>query len=462
MRIKLLLGIWLLGITLAWLAVAPADLGVSPLVNAQGAATGLWQLRQHALNLTGLWSISLMALILVLALRLPLLDRAMDGMDQVYRLHKWTGIAAALAAIGHWGAKELGGFIKDFWGRTGKPGHGDVLPWLTDSRSLAKDIGEWAFYLLIAMVVLTLLTRLLTYKHWRLLHRAMPLLFLALAFHAVALMPLAFWALPLGWLMAPLLALGSAAALWSLAGFVGRPRSYAARIQSVTALGDAETGAPIEVICAMPASWAGHRAGQFAFVRFDAAEGAHPFTIASAPNALGTSPEGEQLLRLVIKPLGDYTRTLRQQLQAGQRVDIEGPYGRFDGAGARQRQQVWVAGGVGITPFLALLEARQPGSGTGTAGSDAAPVHMHYCTPDAPRDPLLARLQTLCDHAQPPVQLTVYSKAQGQRLKPQDLQTDPGPLDIWFCGPQGLGDALDQYARSFSPWRLHRESFVMR
>ena len=210
----------------------------------------------------------------------------------------------------------------------------------------------------------------------------------------------------------------------------------------------------------MPASWLGHRAGQFAVVRVDAAEGAHPFTIASAPNALGNSPEGEQLLRLVIKPLGDYTRTLRQQLHSGQRVDIEGPYGRFDGAGSSQRQQVWVAGGVGITPFLALLEARQPGSAS--TGRDTAPVQMHYCTPDAARDPLVARLQALCAKAQPPVQLSVYSKAQGQRLKPQDLQTEAGALDIWFCGPQGLGDALDQHARGPSRWRLHRESFAMR
>ncbi len=468
MRIKWILGIWLLAITLAWLAVAPADLGVSPLVRADGTATGLWQLRQHALYLTGLWSISLMALVLVLALRLPLLDRALGGMDRVYRLHKWTGIAAAVTAIGHWGAKELGGFIKDFWGRTGKPGHDDVWPWLTDSRGLAKDIGEWAFYLLIAMVLLTLVTRLLTYQHWRVLHRAMPLLFLGLAFHAVALMPLALWALPLGLLMAPLLALGTLAALWSLAGYVGRPRRYAAQIESITALGALgaagadKTGAPLEVVCALPADWPGHRAGQFAFVRFDAAEGAHPFTIASAPNALGSGADGGQLLRFVIKPLGDYTHTLRQQLRAGQRVDIEGPYGRFDGAGASQRQQVWVAGGVGITPFLALLEARQPGSTS--AGHDAAPVQMHYCTPDAARDPLLARLQTLCDHAQPPVTLSVYSKAQGQRLQPQDLQTGAGerPLDIWFCGPQGLGDALDRHGRSAGGWHLHRESFVMR
>ena len=54
MRIKLTLGVWLLGITLAWLAVAPADFGVWPLVDAQGAAAGWWQLRQHVIYLSGL------------------------------------------------------------------------------------------------------------------------------------------------------------------------------------------------------------------------------------------------------------------------------------------------------------------------------------------------------------------------------------------------------------------------
>ena len=42
MRIKLTLGVWLLGITLAWLAVAPADFGVWPLVDAQDRLIGVW------------------------------------------------------------------------------------------------------------------------------------------------------------------------------------------------------------------------------------------------------------------------------------------------------------------------------------------------------------------------------------------------------------------------------------
>ncbi len=140
-------------------------------------------------------------------------------------------------------------------------------------------------------------------------------------------------------------------------------------------------------------------------------------------------------------------------------MDIEGPYGRFDGRGSRARQQVWVAGGVGVTPFIALLEARQPG--LATADARLQPVQMHYCTRDAARDALLGRLQTLCAQAEPAVTLTVHDGARGQRLTPRTLEALGGPLDIWFCGPQGLGDALGAHA-STAPWRLFRESFAMR
>ncbi len=456
MRTKSALALWLLAITLAWVAVAPADMGIVPLVNTQGQATGWWKLRDQFIVLSGLWSLGLMSLVMLLALRLPLLEGPLGGMDQVYRLHKWAGMGAALTAILHWGAKEGGGLIKAVWGRAGKPGHDAVLPWLTDMRGLAKDLGEWAFYLLLAMVAITLLTRVLAYRPWRVLHRAMPLLYLALVLHGVALMPLSFWALPLGLLMGGLMLLGSLAALWSLAGWVGLRRRHAGRIHAVQVLGAGGANDPIEVLCALPAGWSGHKAGQFVFVRFDRSEGAHPFTIASAPGSLGHTAQGEALLRLVIKPLGDYTRTLGQRLRTGQPITIEGPYGRFDGKGSAARQQVWVAGGVGVTPFIALLEARQGG-----AAHNAQSVHMHYCTRNAAHDPLLERLQALCAQAQ--VLLTVHDDAQGQRLTPQALAAQAqGPLDIWFCGPQGLGDALDAHTGSTHPWRLHRESFAMR
>lgn len=452
----LALTLWLGLITLAWLAVLPAELGISPLVNDQGDAAGWWRLRQHTINLTGLWSMSLMGLIMLLALRLPLLEKPLGGMDQVYRLHKWAGIGAGVTAVMHWGAKEAGGLIADAWGRGGRAPRDAVLAWFADSRGLAKDVGEWAFYALLILIALTLVQRLLAYRPWRITHRAMALLYLGFVFHTMALIPLSYWALPLGLLQAGLLLLGSGAALWSLAGAVGLRRQHNGHIDSVTPLGQG-AGAPLAVVCALPQSWPGHRAGQFAFVRFDRAEGAHPFTIASAPGALGRNARGEELLRFVIKPLGDYTNTLHQRLHAGQAVSIEGPYGHFDGCGSQARHQVWVAGGVGVTPFLALLEARQPGA---AQQQDAQPVRMHYCTRNAARDALLERLQALCAQATPPVTLTVHDNAQGQRLTPQALAAAAdAPLDIWFCGPQGLGDALSSHS---APWRVHRESFAMR
>ncbi|MCY1310411.1 hypothetical protein D9M70_605940 [compost metagenome] len=114
-----------------------------------------------------------------------------------------------------------------------------------------------------------------------------------------------------------------------------------------------------------------------------------------------------------------------------------------------------------MTPFLSLLEARQPG--VEPSRSRALPAHLHYCTRDVADDPLLPRLRSLCERARPPVALTVHDDAQGQRLTPQALEAGAaGPLDIWFCGPRGLGDALHAHARGPRPWRLHRESFAMR
>jgi predicted ferric reductase len=91
------------------------------------------------------------------------------------------------------------------------------------------------------------------------------------------------------------------------------------------------------------------RAGQFLFVRFPKEKTlneSHPFTISSAPR--------EDVLRLTIKASGDFTRHLFGNLQAGTDAIIEGAYGMFDYKTGGQKQ-VWVAGGIGVTPFLSFI-----------------------------------------------------------------------------------------------------------
>lgn len=263
-------------------------------------------------------------------------------MDRVYRTHKWAGILAISFAALHWLIEMTDDILKATIGRAGRLPKAEDSGLLDAMRHLAKDMGEWAIYALLAMLAITLWKRF-PYRPWRFRHRAMPVLYLMLAFHSVLLAPTGYWWQPTGWLLALLLATGSYGALHALRGSIGKQRSTNGQIVSVT-----QTAADIcSVDCQLEQQglWRGHRAGQFAFVTFDASEGPHPFTIASADR-------GDGRLRFEIKALGDYTRKLPGRLQPGMRIRIEGPYGRFDLARCNtQARQIWIAGGIGITPF---------------------------------------------------------------------------------------------------------------
>jgi predicted ferric reductase len=278
----------------------------------------------------------------------------------------------------------------------------------------------------------------------------MPILYLMIAFHAALLAPSHYWTQPIGLLLAALLIAGSGACMVSLSGRIGRRRSVGGRIVSVTNIGPEIA----EVKCRLDAAWPGHRAGQFAFVTFDRFEGAHPFTIAAADH-------GDRTVTFEIKGLGNYTRGLTSRLHAGQRVRVEGPYGRFQLSRVNARdQQVWVAGGIGVTPFIAWLESLQ-------AEPEKAPqADLHYCTRGAERDPLAARLRVLCA-ALPSIRLHIHDAARGERLSEERLGTGIAGTkrtEVWFCGPRRLAKALEEALRRKLHGRLRfrQEAFELR
>ena len=235
----------------------------------------------------------------------------------------------------------------------------------------------------------------------------------------------------------------------ALAGRIGHGRRSHGRI---TALERKRDGV-LEVECRLDAGWRGHQAGQFAFVRFDRREGAHPYTIASAPR-----PDGA--IRFEIKALGDYTSRLPGALRVGQPVEVEGPYGCFQLDADAGAPQVWVAGGIGVTPFLAWLD-------TLAADPSRAPsAQLHYCVRDAAADPFAATLRERCA-ALPSIQLNIHDAARGQRLDATQLTLDSAPghaAQVWFCGPAGLArslrDGLRRLGRTDVRW--HQEAFQMR
>lgn len=91
----------------------------------------------------------------------------------------------------------------------------------------------------------------------------------------------------------------------------------------------------------------------------------HPFTISRAPNSEGR-------LSVSAKALGNFTSQLAD-LTPGTKVAVDGPYGALTWQRASQSGPVLlIAGGIGITPFRAMVQERFSGSGS----QGAAPIHL--------------------------------------------------------------------------------------
>ena len=58
-----------------------------------------------------------------------------------------------------------------------------------------------------------------------------------------------------------------------------------------------------------------------------------------------------------IKSAGDFTSSLNENLNQDAKVRVEGPHGKFALAKKSGRRSLWIAGGIGITPFIAFASS---------------------------------------------------------------------------------------------------------
>lgn len=382
-------------------------------------------------------SIAAMSLTLVLSTRPSWIEPLFGGLDRMYGVHKWLGIAALALMIGHNTIEpELDNVVRET-----RLGH------------FAADVGEFALNGFIGLILLSWFKRVpftrleLPWPLWRFTHRFTGLLFAVAAFHQFAIDQPEGLDGTLGLYLNTLSAAGIVAWLFTqLVGPFLRPRDFVVtQVEphgAVTELTLRPAGRPLR--------W---RPGQFAFVSApDAGMGeAHPFTIASAPRADGT-------LRFGIKALGGWTRRLPTRLASGQRLRVEGPYGRFVFR-KRVRRQVWLAGGIGITPFLAWAEA--------LTDADQQEITLVWAVTTRAEAFAAERLTAIAAR-HPGLTVHIVASAEDGRLTAARLaQLTPFPLrdaELFYCGPAGLRDAIvsDLQATGQRPRRIHHEAFELR
>ncbi len=401
---------------------------------------------------SGVLGIGVMSLAMLLAIRPVVLEPHLGGLDKMYRLHKWLGIAGLTLSVSHWLMAQVPKWLVG-WGLLERPvrpsqpalSADSIQQFLTNQRHLAESIGEWAFYAALALMVLALVKRF-PYRWFFKTHRLLAVAYLALVWHSVVLMKFDYWSGVLGPVMAVLMAAGSVAAVLVLFRRVAVSRQVVGEVASIN---HHEALNVLALDIQLKGRWAGHESGQFAFLTVHEDEGPHPFTLSSAWT-------GDGRIQFIIKALGDYTGTLADRLRVGDPVKVEGPYGRFNFQGEPSRQ-IWVGGGIGITPFISRLKAL-------TETPDGKAIDLFHTT--AVYDPeaigLLER-----DAQAANVRLHVLWDERDGRLDAKRIcQTVPDwrDADVWFCGPAGFGQALKQdlTARGLPEARFHQELFALR
>ncbi len=349
----------------------------------------------------GALSMSSMALSLILAARWRITDRLMGGPDKSYAAHRWLGFFALGGALGHWAlASSVGA---------------GVLPVLAES---GEGVGTVAAYGLIVMTAAALV-RAIPYHLWKASHMLMGPIFLLAAYHTFFVAsPLAVGAAP--WtLMAIVSIVGLLAWLQTLL----RKRTPT-RLVTVDRAEPFEGG--IDVTLRANSPLPPFRPGQFATLAHNRARAeAHPFSIAGGD---------ETSRRFVIRATGDWTDDFVRNVSIGDELRVGRGAGRFlPQLGTNRTEQLWVAGGVGITPFLAALEQMQPDS--------AARITLIFCIRSRRTAGAIDDVER---HAArlPQVDLVVLDDTNKARLTDGRLANcirDMAPnTKAYVCGPEGL------------------------
>ncbi len=399
----------------------------------------------------GSCSVICMALGMVFSARPRAMEAAFGGLDQMYRLHKHLGVAALLLFIAHYATVPGGpeGDAATLGAITAQGGAPAPVETADREEGLPIDLFGLVAMIGFTLLIIITLNRKIPYHIWLRTHRFMGLFFIVVGIHVFLVLldgeEVAFRSAP-GVFLSLLLLAGLGAYAYKLLVHPKRAK----RPFTLTGVNRLERAT--EVVLEPKDGMFPFEPGQFAFITIDA-EGfreAHPFTISSGAR--------EERLRFTMKVLGDYTRRVRETLAAGADVDVEGPYGRFHPLKGPEKQ-VWVAGGIGITPFLSALRTMAPGHGK--------TVRLYYCVRTAREALFFSELEARADEAGD-VRITRFDSGAGARLDADIIEDDlDGELSEWsyyFCGPKSMIDSLSGALtkRGVPARSIHTEEFELR
>jgi len=375
----------------------------------------------------------LMTSSVILSTRLEIFEDLFGGLDRMYQVHRVAGTFAAIFALVH-----LFGVPKE-------------LPVGVDpvANAMVPSVPLGILGLILLVVGLFIaLNRKIRYSRWRPTHKVMALVYVLIIGHFMTAPGIFFERFSASGVLLILAAIiGVVCLVYSIFG-MNRRAAVRFTVEAVNALERAT-----EVVLKPVADMIDFKPGQFAFVEVQGKGWSepHPFTISSAP--------GEDRLRFTMKVLGDWTRKVREELQPGRDVMVRGPYGRFDAAKTAGKKQIWLAGGIGLTPFASKLRAMQPG--------DDRQIHLVYAAREKQDAIFLDELKARAAELGNITLIPLFSE-EGNFARTDKMRENlPDPLDTYeyfMCGPKPMIEGLMKGLKDAGVSRknIHTEAFALR
>jgi predicted ferric reductase len=398
--------------------------------------------------LAGLVGTDLILVMIVLAARLPVIDRAV-GNDRAMALHRSLGKPVLYLILAHVVLLLVG------YGMTSKLNAFDEIApmWSIPDLPLAfLGLG-----LLIAVVVTSVVTvrRHFRYEFWHLIHLLAYVAVLVALPHELSVGGLlAVGTFQRGyWIALYVIAFG-AIGIYRFVIPVARSVRHDLRISHIDRVSDDVVSI---YLTGRNLTSLGSGGGQYFVWRFWSGRTwwhSHPISLSAVP----TSTE----LRITVRELGKGTSQIAR-LRRGTRVWLEGPYGLFTDAGRTAPKLAVVAAGIGITPIRALLEHSRLAPGEATIllrGTSEAETY------------LLDELTAFAQQRQATLYTSLGRRGRGSRswLSERDGQRGvslgsifPDLLrsDVYVCGPGVWAEQVVAEARAAGvpSHQIHFERF---